>query len=54
MSKAAHLDPITAATVEFRGDSIPVLITQVTHKITPTTWTTTLNLAPNSLKGTRP
>ena len=54
MRQAARLDPITAAAVQFRGDSTPVLITQVTHKITPTTWTTTLNLAPNSLKGTRP
>lgn len=54
MREAARLDPITAATVEFRGDSTPVLITQVAHKITPTTWTTTLDLAPNALKGPRP
>lgn len=53
MREAARLDPFTAATVEFRGDSTPVLITQVTHKITPTTWATTLDLAPNALKGTR-
>lgn len=53
MRQASRLDPITAATVEFRGDSTPVLITQVTHTITPTTWTTTLDLAPNLLKGPR-
>lgn len=52
MQEAARLDPITAATVEFQGDSTPVLITQVTHKITPTMWTTTLDLAPNA-KGTQ-
>lgn len=52
MERATRLDPITAATVEFQGDSTPVLITQIAHKITPTTWTTTLDLAPNA-KGTQ-
>lgn len=47
MDKAARLDPLTAATVTFRGDATPVLITQVTHMITPTTWATTLDLIPN-------
>ena len=54
MEAASVIDPITAATVEYMGESVPVLITQVTHSITPYTWTTHLSLTNNKQEGHTP
>lgn len=51
MERAAQLDPITAVTVESRGDAVPILVTQINHKITPTTWVSRLDLIPNPTNG---
>lgn len=47
MSVAATFDPMTAARVEYRGEEVNVLITQVTHFITPYSWKTQLQLTNN-------
>lgn len=47
MAAAAALDPMSAVSVEWRGEDAPALITQVAHVITPTTWKTTLTLTSN-------
>ena len=54
MEAASVIDPITAANVEYMGESVPVLITQVTHSITPYTWTTHLSLTNNKQEGHTP
>ena len=46
MESAAALDPLTPARVENRGDTHRVIITQVTHSITPGDWQTKLNFSP--------
>jgi len=46
MEITASLDPLTPARVENRGDTHRVIITQVTHSITPSDWQTKLNFSP--------
>lgn len=46
MESTAALDPLTPARVENRGDTHRVIITQVTHSITPGDWQTKLNFSP--------
>lgn len=53
MSAAATFDPMTAAHVEYRGEEVNVLITQVTHLITPYSWKTQLQLTSNQ-EGSNP
>ena len=53
MSTAATFDPMTAARVEYRGEETNVLITQVTHLITPYNWKTQLQLT-NNKEGSNP
>lgn len=53
MSVAATFDPMTAARVEYRGEETNVLITQVTHLITPYNWKTQLQLT-NNQEGSNP
>lgn len=53
MSVAATFDPMTAARVEYRGEETNVLITQVTHVITPYNWKTQLQLT-NNQEGPNP
>lgn len=53
MSVAATFDPMTAARVEYRGEETTVLITQVTHLITPYSWKTQLQLT-NNQEGSNP
>lgn len=53
MSTAATFDPMTAARVEYRGEETNVLITQVTHLITPYNWKTQLQLT-NNQEGSNP
>ena len=40
------LDPLSPATVENRGDSARVIITEVSHSITATDWETTISFTP--------
>ena len=53
MSAAATFDPITAARVEYRGEEVNALITQVAHFITPYDWKTQLQLT-NNQEGSNP
>lgn len=53
MSAAATFDPMTAAHVEYRGEEVNVLITQVTHLITPYSWKIQLQLT-NNQEGSNP
>lgn len=53
MSAAATFDPITAARVEYRGEEVNALITQVAHFITPYEWKTQLQLT-NNQEGSNP
>ena len=46
MEAATTLDPLTPATVENRGDTAHVIITEVTHTITAEEWETTISFTP--------
>jgi len=47
MALASTIDPVSAVAVEYRGERVAALIAQVSHTITPTSWTTQLSLTPN-------
>lgn len=47
MALASTIDPVSAVAVEYRGERVAALIAQVSHTITPTSWTTQLALTPN-------
>ena len=47
MALASTIDPVSAVAVEYRGERAAALIAQVSHTITPTSWTTQLSLTPN-------
>lgn len=46
MALAAQLDPLTPARVENRSDTTRVIITEVSHNITPDSWETRLSFSP--------
>lgn len=46
MALAASLDPMTPARVENRGDTHRVIITQISHQITPGDWQTKVSFSP--------
>lgn len=46
MAAAAQLDPLTPARVENRSDTTRVIITEVSHNITPDSWETRLSFSP--------
>lgn len=46
MESAAGLDPMTPARVENRGDTHRVIITQISHQITPGDWQTKVSFSP--------
>lgn len=46
MEAATTLDPLTPATVENRGDTAHVIITEVTHTITAEEWETIISFTP--------
>ncbi|PEY46949.1 hypothetical protein CN359_30690, partial [Bacillus thuringiensis] len=47
MALASTIDPVSAVAIEYRGERVAALIAQVSHTITPTSWTTQLSLTPN-------
>jgi len=47
MALASTIDPVSAVAVEYRGERVAALIAQVSHTITPTSWTIQLSLTPN-------
>lgn len=47
MALASTIDPVSAVAIEYRGERVAALISQVSHTITPTSWTTQLSLTPN-------